>query len=1120
MSLQLVSGCILDASKGCTLDFTRKDVGSAVMIPLDAVPEVTLFVSYMPPDSAAIAEATDQTLGTQAFVIHVAIIQTSSPSLLLVLCLCTTLIMLGCCLVCSQCTRYCCSQGNTRFAWTQSTRLKKSWVRGVLLAVAWAIAAGASWSLVVMLSSHPRALPWGVIYTSIVVMGLGLVSLIGIGAWALRDPVQYYCPVCKGVASRWIFMGTYLSSFEEPRTIQKAHNRCLRCLYCHNQVVRYRWAPAPSHRPYHKYCWETLRNRLLSDVGQMHQWLQGNRHEEVEMIHLLAAAIRNSNDAAAATLLSVNPDLCTLSVAEEEGCSAVHLAARYGKLPLLTTMLADPTRCSDLHCSKQSNGEWTIRIEGPKEACNDVYVWQHLLTYNRQPLYVGHTHGKYIYYYQPKSEDKEQRDAGWCLSPQLGSGTPDFRLDFTKPAEAMEDAARAPTPARIFPSLTALLLNCWQQKKKAHNTVDSMHSPEGQHRPENELQSAVSVLSMEELGLHWIPHKCSLLREAVVSGDEAILQFVANLYKTQHPECFLWKHQAGPGLWQAYPAHIQSKIAEAFVHGEAQLCIETAEGTAMLDFHVCQQTSSAGVASIRPIIQNVFQYRSLDTQRFCLTSDPEVVSPSEWGTASVVFTPCAPTCLDTHALSKACVHGLVDYGLLLLPSTPPSGLQTSCHGDQESVSSVLQTVVAAVVGNVRSSPPAPLGGRQISIASTCPSDMVRSVTGLGTRLADGLQVPVLAGEEAVIYDVGYRSKVGTLPFCAALPENPLGLRFDLPAVLEMVLNTILKISECERQHYFLDPRHTAALYVYTYELSYAEDGFDQIYAAMNEAIRLHDPPAIDFWRPLIWQIDVALEALPSYKGVLYRGINCQLHQHMYQIGDIVMWSAFSSASVNRLIAEEFASGDDPVTLFFLQSLTAKSIQGISRFPEEGEVLFPRNTCFKIMQALSADSDIGLYYSCIDTISLQECSSDLPKGPYEPPPGYTSVVLQVPQQHYPKVVQCLTHMDEITVESERVVKDTKNGICAKVVMCPKVAVHFDIPYLSPRSGLYSASGIMPRKSNGLRQSLSLVDMPSVRTAGDSCVDMTPLSSFSLQEGSQSVLEASWYHSEPRFRFNPT
>ena len=48
------------------------------------------------------------------------------------------------------------------------------------------------------------------------------------------------------------------------------------------------------------------------------------------------------------------------------------------------------------------------------------------------------------------------------------------------------------------------------------------------------------------------------------------------------------------------------------------------------------------------------------------------------------------------------------------------------------------------------------------------------------------------------YPPGYHSDVGTLPFCGALPDNPLGLRFTLAPIWKMSEDTLLKAHELPR----------------------------------------------------------------------------------------------------------------------------------------------------------------------------------------------------------------------------------------------------------------------------------------------------------------------------------
>jgi len=55
-------------------------------------------------------------------------------------------------------------------------------------------------------------------------------------------------------------------------------------------------------------------------------------------------------------------------------------------------------------------------------------------------------------------------------------------------------------------------------------------------------------------------------------------------------------------------------------------------------------------------------------------------------------------------------------------------------------------------------------------------------------------------------------------------------------------------------------RRTVAIYVYTYELQYDEGtAGDQIYGAMNRAMRTDNAREVEFWRPYMWELARALE---------------------------------------------------------------------------------------------------------------------------------------------------------------------------------------------------------------------------------------------------------------------
>eukprot|EP00667_Euglena_gracilis_P018574 EG_transcript_19737 len=176
---------------------------------------------------------------------------------------------------------------------------------------------------------------------------------------------------------------------------------------------------------------------------------------------------------------------------------------------------------------------------------------------------------------------------------------------------------------------------------------------------------------------------------------------------------------------------------------------------------------------------------------------------------------------------------------------------------------------------------------------------------------------------------------------------------------------------------------------------------------MNKAMRLRDMPKVEYWRPLIWDIDMALRALPSYEGKSYRGIKCQVSPAEFVVGGTICWTAFSSASQRKAVAEEFAKppaeGRGVGTLFFVTSFGAKPISAISRYPDEAEVLFPPNTLFQVTSTLFGDSEIGEFYKVVDNVAMTQVAGGQPQLTSAKPlaarlqrlPHHKPIVLHVP-----------------------------------------------------------------------------------------------------------------------------
>ena len=317
------------------------------------------------------------------------------------------------------------------------------------------------------------------------------------------------------------------------------------------------------------------------------------------------------------------------------------------------------------------------------------------------------------------------------------------------------------------------------------------------------------------------------------------------------------------------------------------------------------------------------------------------------------------------------------------------------------------------------------------------------------RFADGLHCPMKDPVKTAnaFYDADYHTDSRVLAFCVALPETAVDMSLESSSIFLMCVDTVAKVYELRCQGVTLSPLHIVPIYVYTYELA---GDCDQIYGAMNRAMRNHDEGAVTFWRPLIWHLDCALAVLPDFKGKLFRGINVRFSEEVYQTGKTVTWPAFSSASAMQSVAEEFVKGDDG-SLFFVQSASAKEISRFSKFPDEVEVLFRPNSTFTITSTLYGTSDIGQFYACVDNIAMSQTADVGPAdkgGPSkqvgiytscQPPASDTSqIVVNVPNRFFYPMLTSLANTRELLVD-DVTVECGQQPTFAQVMMIPNPGI---------------------------------------------------------------------------------
>ena len=983
-ALELVSGCQTTGAE-CVREYAPRDVGAEDRWPLGTT-DVELVVLYRPPAAAGgLGRRRSRFRGQAAatFSAEVAVVSEASDVLVLILAL-VTAVAVPCCVGLSywRAKRLAARPAPAAEDWVRRPRALRSphlhrhprLQIGVALGLCLTLL-GVGWCATLFALQDPAwALSWPLI-VGLCLLGFGAVLAAGLGRRVLRDPVQYRCPVCARPVSPWCFRGVYLpppaAGPGDPR-LQKGHTHCTRCVRCRGPVIRNALAGAPADRPWHAACWEHHCKAFCEDPrGLGREWCREADCPQWERGAMLIAAIDRRCDSGVDVLLAASPGLDAVHL---PGLGSLrHHAARTGNLAALRALLERAAGGPEV-VAPADDGLCSLLVTEAGPESNDVYVHQPPVTYNDHPVLVGHATGRYVYYHEPEGPD--QAAAGWVLSPYLGSD-PLLRLStqlYCTGAADPQALAKRPWFAWMrlpwarggdaAPTAQAL-------KKKITGTGGIWKALAGhpERTGSGEFCRLEPAPAPPGLGLRSLAHSPSLLQAAACSGDGPTIEYVAEWYRRAYPASLRWFHHVGHGLWRPYPPAIQQHITHAQQQGAGALAVDYEGDAVRLDLHARQHHQAAARQGMRARLRTTFQYRAGGA--WAVTSDPADVG--DWTEARVLFSAgaVAVAAPDRASLARLLDWGGIDPALWLPPCENARSRALPLEADWQ-MDEFVEVLCGVVAGAVPSGTARAATACRRTVRRRRGGDRRESSEGAGrardNRFMDGLVAPE-RGASTGFYAPDYRCDVGTLAFCRELPGNPLGLRFEAPAIDGMCADAIMKVEELGRQSVPLSPLHVVPIYVYTYEMEEAEG--DQIYGAMNRAMRTRDAAAIGFWRPLIWQIDRALLRLPPHRGKLYRGINVRFDEHSYKAGHQICWPAFSSASATRAVAESFVHSGNG-SLFFVTSAGARAISRYSKFPQENEVLFRPNTLFTITSTLYGTSDIGqFYFTHVDNIAMSE-----------------------------------------------------------------------------------------------------------------------------------------------------
>lgn len=137
---------------------------------------------------------------------------------------------------------------------------------------------------------------------------------------------------------------------------------------------------------------------------------------------------------------------------------------------------------------------------------------------------------------------------------------------------------------------------------------------------------------------------------------------------------------------------------------------------------------------------------------------------------------------------------------------------------------------------------------------------------------------------------------------------------------------------CSKKNNGLDEDQTAAIYLYTMELSPKS-----VYSTMNCHLRTNDLTIAKVWFPYMKLLYTAVSKLPSFSGAVWRGVRRDLAKH-YRKNAVIHWSWFTSSTKSITATKNFISQNYQGTIFMIECRDGKELKEYSEHPGEDEVL--------------------------------------------------------------------------------------------------------------------------------------------------------------------------------------
>lgn len=138
------------------------------------------------------------------------------------------------------------------------------------------------------------------------------------------------------------------------------------------------------------------------------------------------------------------------------------------------------------------------------------------------------------------------------------------------------------------------------------------------------------------------------------------------------------------------------------------------------------------------------------------------------------------------------------------------------------------------------------------------------------------------------------------------------------------------------------------------ELAYAQTYTGNGYRQVNSQLRSGtiDEATYEY----ATRMDRTLQKLPSAPGTTYRSTDLTKEQILkYAPGKVVVESAFTSTSKSKKFLDKYETG------FVVRGKTGKDITTVSKYPHEEEILFNKNTAFRVQKHEKTHSGRTIIY---------------------------------------------------------------------------------------------------------------------------------------------------------------